>query len=162
MIMSISYLFFVIPINLSFDIDYEEFTEENFVYVTNIVILVDMIITLNSGFYNKGILIVERWEIIKNYVKNSIITEIIGCLFIAFNFLTLNNTLDNTNLKTIRSICLMLFFIKINHFTKIAKRIEERFLLSPKVRNILKFIKLLASILIISHIYACVWIYFAE
>ena len=90
-------------------------------------------------------------------MRTKLITEILGCFSLIVNYKGANISDRNVN-----NFILMLYFLKVNHFSIIAKRLEQRFLLGPRARNVLQLLKLLLTILIISHIYACVWIYVAR
>lgn len=37
-----------------------------------------MILSLNTGFYRKGIIVTDRKEIVKNYLKGPLITDLLA------------------------------------------------------------------------------------
>lgn len=42
------------------------------------------------------------------------------------------------------------------------KKLEERYNIKHTLKNILELIKLIVTILFISHMFACIWIFFAK
>lgn len=153
MICAISFLLFMIPIHISFGMPYDMFTHKALVDVACSMIFIDIGVSINTGFYDKGIHVTDRLQIVKHYVKTSLVTEILGCLSLIAHFFSWEGY--------IQQFVLMLFISKVNHFSNIAARLQERFLLSPTIQNRLKLVKLLITNILISHFYACIWIYIA-
>ena len=153
---AISLLFFSIPIHICFAMPYEDFMPENLNNLSCILLFIDLGISINTGYYDKGQQVIHRWSIVKNYVRKKLITEIFGCFSLIVNYKS-----ANLSEKWINNLILMLYFLKINHFSDITKRIEQRFLLGPRVVNIISLFKLLLTVLLISHIYTCIWIFTA-
>ena len=79
MILSIWFMLFVIPIRISLNIPYSEFIPESSVNLASILIFTDIIISLNTGFYDKGNPVVNRWNIFKKYLSTALVSEILGC-----------------------------------------------------------------------------------
>ena len=47
--------------------------------------------------------------------------------------------------------------MKLNSFTKIVKRLEERSHFSKRTGNKIKLVKLLFTVIVIVHLVACIW-----
>ena len=52
----------------------------------------------------------------------------------------------------------VIFFLKLEVFSDLLKKIEESFHLTWKMKNIINLFKLMILILCISHIFACIWL----
>ena len=149
--------FFKIPVEISFEIDLFSFlaTEFNQTMADTInyfgvfFILFDIIVNFNTGYYRKGYLIVSRRQIAVNYVKSSFIYDFLSFLAIFFDFQKIP---INTNFK-------LLFFFRLSNFFRIFSRIEESIHINFKLFNLLKLLKVVARIVLLSHIFACGWHY---
>lgn len=86
MICTISYLLFVIPIHISFNMPYKTFTSSILVDAACSMIFIDIGISINTGYFDKGNHVTDRLKILKNYIKTSLITEILGCLSLIAHF----------------------------------------------------------------------------
>ena len=53
----------------------------------------------------------------------------------------------------------MLFYIKMISLKKYLKKFEERFFMKKSVTHLNSLLKLLFKILIIAHLFACLWIF---
>lgn len=53
----------------------------------------------------------------------------------------------------------ILFYLKINHFSKIANKFEDLFNIGPRGRNTLSLIKLLMTVFVVLHIFASIWLF---
>lgn len=91
---------------------------------------------MNTAYYDKGVPVTNGWKIIINYIKYNSITDMFSVIpFIIYHY---NYSADNQNdgLNYVR-LTLLLFFLKINSFTVIFKKIEERSHLPNKITNII-------------------------
>lgn len=149
--------FFKIPVEISFEIDLFSFlaTEFNqtmansFNYFGVLFILFDMIVNFNTGYYRKGYLIVSRRQIAVNYIKSSFVYDFLSFLAIFFDFQKIP---INANFK-------LLFFFRVSNFFRIFSRIEESIHINFKLFNLLKLLKVVARIVLLSHVFACGWHY---
>lgn len=46
----------------------------------------EVIINFNTGFYKKGAIITERAKIVKNYMKNAFLPDILAQVPLVYNF----------------------------------------------------------------------------
>ncbi len=99
----------------------------------------------------------DRIKILKQYVKNSIIIDIVSLLPFFIKIFASYVAYDISKNHTLRFFQL-LFLLKIINFQKIVQRLEERRMLSWKFKKIIELLKLIFTILFIAHIIACVWL----
>ena len=69
---------FFIPIHVSFGIPLQNIVDQNILIMNYIIQFMDILISLNTGYYEKGILVVSRYEIVRYYIKNNFFTEMVG------------------------------------------------------------------------------------
>ncbi len=72
---------FLIPLHLSFGISYQELINNSFlIFLCPIILILDILINLNTGFFDKGNSIVSRKEILKNFFKKNLFFDLICIL----------------------------------------------------------------------------------
>lgn len=159
MIIIISYLY-IIPINLSFDInllslyyDSQPYLVVFFQYFTMIFLVFDIFINMNTAYYKKGELIYERKKIFLNYIKHHLLPDILSMLYIFLKIFL------NTSFFNFEDILAFLFLLRVKNLNRITTRIEEFILLDETFFNLITLIKLIFGVLVLSHIFACVWHY---
>lgn len=150
----LSFYFFKIPIELSFDIhffDYiNEFNENISIFLNYFCIffiLLDIFFNFNTGYYKKGSLIAARKNIAKHYIKSGFFFDVASFipLFLDFQKFGLNEYWN------------MLIFLRISTFFKIFSKIEESIHINFKLFNLLTLLKVVARIVLLSHLFACGW-----
>ena len=85
--------FCIIPVQICFDIFYEDEIEKVLVYyrinttVSNflvflpeLMLIVDTFLKFMTGFYEDGIVIIEKTEIFKHYIKKGLLFDLISYL----------------------------------------------------------------------------------
>lgn len=157
--------FFMIPIHISQSIQFSTLTSPTIAEAAPYMLILDMIVNMNTGYYDKGRAVTNSWEIIINYVKNNIVTDMFSVMpFISYQFMNAN--LDLSSEKTldrfVERLLLLFFFLKINSFTQIFNKLEERSNLSRRMSNIIKLLKLLFTIILIAHLFACIWLFISR
>lgn len=119
-------------------------------------IVLDIFITMNTGIYIRGILCTDRKELF-NYYKSSktFYYDISSSFFTTlFYFLYYNESSATRSTK----ILLLTIVFKLNDFYVVIKKIKQKFLLDRRAQNMIELLNLLKNILIISHIFACIWV----
>ena len=144
MLFYIIFIITLIPISLSFDMNIENL---NFVII--LIFCFDLIITMKTGFYSKGILILDSKVVFYKYFKQRFWLD----LFSFFPFIIS----INSNYKEI-SIFFLLQGVRIK---KISRKLNEYLQLSHVAEGIFNLIKLSLLILYIAHFFACVFHYIA-
>lgn len=154
---AISIFVFFIPIHLTFNLELNQLGSSHLTESCSLLILFDFLVSLNTGFFYKGRRITNRYHIFKHYLQTSVL-DLVGLVSV-FQFYILQQylQLDDTFTRIIK-LC---FILKVSNFSKITKRLEERFLLGPKLNNTIKFLKLLLTIILITHLCSCIWVFIA-
>ncbi|KAL4480344.1 hypothetical protein ABPG74_020860 [Tetrahymena malaccensis] len=165
---------FFLPISIVFDYNYSFIIPSGIIVVIPIILMMDILVNMNTGYFEKGQVVKSRVSIVYFYLKNNSVTDIISVIpfIISFYFDPyINQSLGDQKLAENKpnwiqhpayKIFLMLFFLKILSLSQIFRKIEERFNLSKRVTYILQLIKLLFTIILINHLFACLWVYVAK
>ncbi len=74
-------LVFYIPIKATFDMTFTELVGNNFTIVIPFILLLDIFINLNTGFFNKGRLITNRKIIFFNYLRKYCILDLVNLIY---------------------------------------------------------------------------------
>lgn len=142
---------------------------DGFDFIMNLCFIVDILISFNTGFYFKGNLVMNRKEVIKNYLKFWFWLDLIASLpyswFIGGVFSSSDNGSSNSTsvLKLIR----IFRFLKILRLVRLAKlkkimvKIED-YIASNTIANFFLFLKLLLWVFFIAHWVACIWFYIGD
>lgn len=155
-----SFYFFKIPVELSFDVYFSKLTNEALFsniascldYFGVCFLFLDVLFNFNTGYYKKGYLIVSRKMIAKHYFQTSFSYDFLSFIGVLFDFFQFPGS---QKLK-------FLFFFRVSNFFRIFSRIEESIHINFKVFNILTLLKVVARILLLSHIFACGWHYISH
>lgn len=142
----ILFFFVIIPLEIAFSEMVELIPDEYKIYGVFVFVL-DALKSLNTAYYHKGILVVNRKEVIKNYIFKRFLVDIVTLipLMLAYNFESDQSCFGFVN---------MLFYFKYHHFKRIQERVEELIFLNE---NLVSLAKLIFRILLFTHIFACAW-----
>ena len=108
--------------------------------------IIDILISLNTAYYQKGLLIYDKFKIFKNYMKNDLLIDFISI----FTPMLLSFIFHN-------DLCLALFLFRIIKLSYLVKKIELLLQTSEKNHNLFELTKLIFLVLFIAHICGCVW-----
>ena len=154
----ILYFFISIPLEACFNVKFSE--ESTYLYYIQYLgayfFVGDILVNCNTAAYLKGKLIKDRFRIIKNYMKSYMFKDFISIVSI---FLQINATNDFAENFFVMNLFRFLFFLKMINFSAIIKKLEEMVIIDQSVHNILSLIKLIFRIILLSHIFACLWYY---
>ena len=151
-VMLILFFFFIIPLEKSFNFRFsEEFAEFSFIEMSALVLFsADVAVSLNTAVYIKGRLRKERSKIFENYLRTHCLRDSLSILSI----------LARIYLKKINwgfEFFEWFFFLRLFNLSTIIKQLESLFLIDHSVHNVLALIKLMARIILLSHIFSCLW-----
>lgn len=137
----LSFYFFKIPVEMSFNVDiFAVLRDESEIFAeilrnfTFFFLLLDILLNFNTGYYNKGSLVLNYKKIAKKYVRNSFVLDVVSFIPVALEF----KSGSDFSLK-------WLFFLRMLDFFKILSKIEESVHINFKLFHILGYI--LAKIL---------------
>lgn len=66
--------------------------------ITQSIVFIDVIINLNTGIYENGILTLNRSKILKNYFRDNIVTELLGTFALFLFYLIISTELSKSPL----------------------------------------------------------------
>ncbi|KAL4435267.1 hypothetical protein ABPG74_017359 [Tetrahymena malaccensis] len=138
--LSILTYFFFIPINISFSIDFLPLT-----YTILIFQIINILISFLKGYYQQGILILDRKQIIANYAKTYLFFD----LFIIFIFNKYHN------------ILCWLFYGYVVKLKRIIERTDNYFQIIRKYPTLYELSLLFITLLLIGQITGCGFHYIA-
>ncbi|EAS00878.3 cyclic nucleotide-binding domain protein (macronuclear) [Tetrahymena thermophila SB210] len=141
--------FFYIPFSVGFDVDIVDQTKYRLLFyiIPIIACFIDSLINLNLGYYLQGLVEIDRLKIIKRYIKQFLIRDIISLFSLIMT------------LQTNVSYYSLLFFVRIPQLFKILEEHAEYFQLEQKYYNYYQLGNLLFMIFYISHICGCIFHY---
>ncbi|KAL4480340.1 hypothetical protein ABPG74_020856 [Tetrahymena malaccensis] len=159
---------FFLPIVMVFQFYFTDLISLNMLISIPTLLIVDIVINLNTGFFFKGQVIKSRIKNLEKYFKKHIFIDTV-CVF-PFLF-TLYGEYSNIDPQSgnvtpgytpIPRIFLLPFFFKIITLISKLKKIEERFSIPRLITNVIQLAKLLFTIILINHLFACLWVYTAK
>ena len=117
--------------------------------------MIDIILHFNAAYFSKGELIIDKTQIFKNYLYTEFPDDLVGVVpMLVFNLV-----------KEYDSKFYFFVLISITRVLKfgvIMKKLGDIYNLDQTLKNLMKLIKLVAMILFISHMFACLWLFFAK
>lgn len=158
--LAIAYFLVFFPLRVAFGLS---LYNSGVAFIALAVILMDIIISLNTGFYDKGSLVSDRVGILMNYLTNRALTDAISLMpFIIYDFSGIDENLFSNPLKFAESVISLLFLVRIFQLSQLKKKIEERFYQKKSLTHTFALLSLLLTILYIAHLLACIWIIVAD
>ena len=119
-------------------------------YVFFFTFFIDIIISIKTGFYSKGILITDSQIVFMNYFKNKFFLDLISLIPFIISF----------NNKNYENLAIFLLFQSLR-IRKISIKLNEYLQLNHVAQGIFDLIKLSVFILLIAHFFACFFHYIA-
>ncbi len=92
------------------------------------VSLLDIFISVNTGFYIKGQIVMDRQEVLQNYFNNYFLIDLLSLIPMIVTIFVNNYALKFLTL---------LYYIKMKSFSKIIKKLEESFQLKPRTGHVI-------------------------
>ena len=142
-------LFFYILFSLASDSKLGYLMNEFQFFGSKVIQSLDILIELNSGYYEQGKCITDREQVIRNYGKNYLLLDFLMCVNLWIS-------------SEINSWFLLFYYFKIKKVGKLLKSFEERLNLDLNNYNYIQLFKLLLFVVFFSHIIACIWMYIAR
>ncbi|KRX00772.1 Cyclic nucleotide-binding protein [Pseudocohnilembus persalinus] len=155
-ILILALYFLIIPLVIAFDKDFVEFIKFDFLHSLLIgFLLFDILVNGNTAVFNKGVIVLEKREIVYRYFQDGMISDLLGLASII-----------TYKIKPIEweyyNFLQILFFLKMYNFSRIYQRIEMRFRLGPKISNVFNLVNLIIIVLYICHLFACLWLWISR
>ncbi|KAL4497397.1 hypothetical protein ABPG72_011332 [Tetrahymena utriculariae] len=134
-----------------------------------VLTIIDILINLNTAFFNNGKIVVKRAQIVMNYLNQVGIYDflIMQALVYELGQSCTNNTVSNLSLTLKQNwfyqaqqiLLLLLFYVKSQKLNKFFYKVEEMLSFKRRTTNFLSLVKLLFFILKVGHIFACLWLF---
>ena len=153
-----------VTITLFFDSSWDRDSKvfEVFEISLKTIYLLDIILKLNTGYFESGVIIKDRRKIAKHYLKRKMSWDLISVLVL---FGPLISTSEPTTQHTC-GLCIsifnsykLFFFVKVYQLIDIYHVWEEILQNDDNIEGILSLLKLFLQVVFIAHLMACVWNY---
>ena len=147
-------VFFEIPMEIAFDM---KILDLDLIIICMFVI--NIMISLNTAYYDRGHLVHDRKIIIKSYFKKYFRNDLLTILL--YSIILTSQSNYNSNYLNFFKIA---FYVNINRFFKIHKTLDEKFKLYYRLSGFLEIFELISFSFFIIHIFACgfYWISFIQ
>ena len=147
----IIFLMFYIPLSLAFSLNFIESSQK---MVISVIFIFDMIFEMNTLYFNNGLEVHNRRNIIMNYLEGYFMFD-----FLSLSSLYFQSQFNSDVSSLIKGSVYFLFFMKFFSLMKFSKKITNRFQLSRKWKGVKDLIVLFLLIIFIAHLAACGWYY---
>lgn len=141
---------FWVPVEISFNIEYNDYHVFVFIFF-----LIDIILNLNTAYFMKGFVVINRRKIINHYMKNYFIFDFITAIVYLLDALK-NNSYSfyfSENFK-------FLFYLRIRTLNMLYDKIIEKFKLTMKLNaSTIDLINLMFYSFFALHLVACFFYY---
>ncbi|EAR92709.2 cation channel family protein (macronuclear) [Tetrahymena thermophila SB210] len=118
-------------------------------YFCSIIVLIDMIIRLNIGFFDMDTFIICKKKIFQHYLKHGLPFDILGNVSIVYYLFFPQHDQP----------LLLLILSKLYMIRKLLINVEETYFHNFQLRNYMKLLKLICTLIFFAHLFACGWIY---
>ncbi|KAL4497691.1 hypothetical protein ABPG73_020788 [Tetrahymena malaccensis] len=154
---------FQIPMYITFPENKNASFNQYMIYFVPIYLFIDLVYTLNTGSYQKGVLIKKRLTLINLYLKSRIIPALATIFsFLIYIFIITYTGYEVNTIHRWTDFLLFPIFLKLSDIGYIVNKLEENQTLSKKLRNIIALMKLIFKIVYIGHFIACIWAIIAQ
>ncbi|EAS05020.2 cation channel family protein (macronuclear) [Tetrahymena thermophila SB210] len=147
----------VIPFYVASGVQFNIIFPDYLVFLYKIMSIVDIIININTGYFEQGHYINDKLRILNNYLKSSFLIDLISLLPIFVHFHFVNGNTGTTDFS-FGKLLLLLCLLKMTQFSRTFNKIQERILLTPNTTNFISLCKLLATMIFVCHLFACSWV----
>ncbi|EAS04885.3 cation channel family protein (macronuclear) [Tetrahymena thermophila SB210] len=141
-----------LPLYITFNIAFYDIIHPFFAYLMYFLLLFDILVNMNTTYYEQGKQIVDRRIIILKYLQTSFLLDLIPILPITIDLFIVQ--FDYTILRFI----FLVFLIKLNRMYSIIGKIQDQFHLVSSISSYMQLFKLLIVHLLVSHYFACLWL----
>ena len=78
---------FLIPIHLCYEVPFDDIISPGFDSLTPVIFILDIIINLCTGYYDRGLVILGKIKILKHYLLEHFLTDFIAVMpFIIYHY----------------------------------------------------------------------------
>lgn len=142
-------LLFLIPINVCFKID----LECDFKIFLLCFFIGDIVMNMNTGYFNKGFLVKKRKNIFLHYLKTEFFLDLFTLIIYVIDLKDIGHFI----------MLKLIFFLRWKKIDKINSKLQEKFKISLNFhKSFIDLINLLFFSFYILNIFACFWYYVAR
>lgn len=165
-LLTIVFYFFLIPLQISFDFYFDEklhhffiekelspFLSEFLVLLPDFLLMIDTLLKFITGFYENGVVITEKREIIQHYLKKGLFFDVLSYFPIIAQPFLKPTMLGGFFLKFVQ----LLMFCKLKRVQIIMLNFQEIISLKGRHDYVLQLLILAFKIVLFSHVIACLW-----
>ena len=127
-------------------------TYKHFIMVTFIMMFIDVLLNLNTSYYEVGEVVDDRRRIFNNYIRTHLIFDSIAFISLWLHMISL----FDTNWPWTKGLQL-LFFVKYKNLKRVFGIIEEIVCVNEFYDALHSLFILLLKMLTVAHVFACVW-----
>ncbi|CAD8107715.1 unnamed protein product [Paramecium primaurelia] len=154
---SILFSFFILwfsPFIISFQLLHNSSVQQTIVFIL-IFLLIDGLITCNKAYLKQGELVINRKQIINNYLRNQVLSDFLNLLI----WILMYNGIEQ--FQIIEMLSIFQIIIIINSLYKKINSFVDYLYLNGKLSEVLDLIFLIISLYYFVHIIGCYWHYLA-
>ncbi|CAK63907.1 unnamed protein product (macronuclear) [Paramecium tetraurelia] len=158
------YFLFLIPLDIawskySFMFDMYNLTS----FIFQMVLLGDLIVGLNTAFYNQGQLVTDRKQIVyHNFLKCFGLEWTSTIQLLVYQILTQDPTITQYIKDYKIYLTLVTFLVHYSTIQECLEYYEEGLNLSKKASSIIELVKLIAVLFFIIHMFSCFWFWVGD
>lgn len=169
-ILIISAYFYIIPMQLSFDIFYDDellevfaerqissFWGKSIIVIPELMLILDSLLKFITGFYSNGIIIVEKSHIIDHYLRKGLIWDLLSYFPVVMQGILRKHIQAYGNFDFSIKLLQMLMFCKVKRVSIAISNFEAIIASNGRKDFVLAAIRMSYVILFITHLNACAW-----
>lgn len=154
----------MVPFSISFS--FQNNSLRGLDYFSDCFFMIDILINFNTGYYLEGVLIMDRKEICKEYLKSWLLFDLVSSFPFSFVFDSIEDEIQISNSATnapkLLKVIRIARFVKILRLLKMVKfrnlfyKIED-ILSSEKIRGFYIYFKTMLAFSFVWHLLSCIW-----
>ena len=169
-ILIISASFYIIPMQLSFDIFYDDellevfaekqisaFWGKTIIVIPELMLIFDTLLKFITGFYSNGIIIVEKSHIIDHYLKKGFIWDLLSYFPVLMQGILRKHIQAYGNFDFSIKLLQMLMFCKVKRVSIAISNFEAIIASNGRKDFVLAAVRMTYVLLFITHLNACAW-----
>ncbi|KAL4455050.1 hypothetical protein ABPG74_006432 [Tetrahymena malaccensis] len=157
--------YFTLGISISLKLSFASTMEQiipDYIFQSIIIsFTLDIFVKLNTGFYSQGNYKFDKSLIFKNYMKKYMIKDFLTIFSLGLYYF-ISDRVSNEYTSPYNFIPVIGFIFKLSQIVKIFNKIEEYINNILKTTHFTNLFKLLFNMLLVGHLFSCVWISIAK
>ncbi|KAM3135781.1 hypothetical protein pb186bvf_012178 [Paramecium bursaria] len=153
------YLFFLIPIMITFESQYMDQNNQSQLFLYSFVFLMDMLMRLFTIYYDHGLPVKDRYQIIRNLYSINTINQMIGIISL-FTFSSKQYYFQGEFVlyQGWPKLILLFFFFQLKNLLQFINTQQQASHNGRDFNSIIDLTKLIGLVLLIQHLSSCIWV----